>query len=111
MSIEMGRFGFLRRGFQCIAGMDHNRLRLSLGIDQFPTIAGIGVVLETRSVDALGNVTKTRIDGGGRTLETYDQEDRWEPVSTMADFEWSPMAKGRLGIVGFFARLGFRFCR
>ncbi|MFN9880545.1 MAG: hypothetical protein ACK557_18900, partial [Planctomycetota bacterium] len=42
--------------------------------DQSATIAGVGTVLETRSIDPQGRVTRSRADGAGRTIEAYDQE-------------------------------------
>ena len=41
--------------------------------DTVTTIAGYGDCLESRSIDALGNVTKSLTDGAGRTIQSIDQ--------------------------------------
>ena len=40
--------------------------------DAVVNVTGFGNCLESRSIDALGNVTKSRSDGAGRTLESED---------------------------------------
>ena len=41
--------------------------------DTVTTVAGYGDCLESHSIDALGNVTKSLTDGGGRTIQSIDQ--------------------------------------
>ena len=42
--------------------------------DNVVNVSGFGDCLESRSIDALGNVTKSRSDGAGRTLESLDAD-------------------------------------
>ena len=42
--------------------------------DTLSTITGVGDCLETWSINALGNVNKTRVDGASRTLEQVDAD-------------------------------------
>ncbi len=41
--------------------------------DTVTTVAAYGDCLESRSIDALGNVTKSLTDGAGRTIQSIDQ--------------------------------------
>ncbi|MDX1927138.1 MAG: hypothetical protein SFV81_11505, partial [Pirellulaceae bacterium] len=41
--------------------------------DTVTTVAGYGDCLESRSIDALGKVTKSLTDGAGRTIQSIDQ--------------------------------------
>ncbi len=44
--------------------------------DETTNLSGYGTVLVSKSVDPLGNVTKSGTDAAGRTLRSFDQLDK-----------------------------------
>jgi len=49
--------------------------------DETTTLSGYGTLLVTKSIDSLGNATKTWTDGAGRTIRSLDQLDKVTAVT------------------------------